>query len=1250
MARRKSRLSGEDILKFQTLLSLALKKIGVVVVLESVERTDIKTLERDINEYIIDKNLISQETGKYKEVTPYSLSKRSLYNYYLCLKNNDDEIPCTKKVLNSLVHYATNGRIKFWSSFNVNSIQDQKPFDLTVFTKQLQEKYLTEPEFNSIRIIGDRNHQIGQLNMSKYYVQLSSLSLDNLRNRESLLNKEKEYSIQKVEPRISDSSTSYISDKVLTGSQSIIIGNPGIGKSTFAKWLCFSWASGSFKVEDVILYIELRSINFDLDNFLFEYVTDSLPGYESSSYDSLTLSNYITQSKFILDGFDELELWQKKKLLEHIKGLKYVLLSRPYGLIDLRIPDPETFINIDGFNSGCIQQYIDHFLSGYGSEEKSPEEILGIIKHNKVLNEYAHVPLMLSYMLLIYTTSESVQKDLSAIESMYDLHEKVFDWILYSAKQKQIFEFESLSQIRDKMSEFSYEMTLNKRFSYEASFDDPYFEVAKTMSALGFGSQKEEGFRWKFSFSTVTLQEFLAVRYFDKTEINNEAFEYLVSDNFFWNFCLLLIGRLSKQSETSSKVEEIISHLFLIYKEKQDNFYIHTYFMLLGECNQKLCHRVINKEAIELIFQVFQSVYFDNYWNNTYKNSILKILYKSPSTAIISFVDELRLIISDIERPDIQEGEIVGRNTGDVFYIYNVIEVLRAFREEEVLLIVLSTIDKLQTSIDKLNNEIDEEEESDDSCNALLEEQLMRNLQLRSSYLRILGDFSKMAISKHKQKLLKTVERIEIESATDLELIVEDLGINPDEFSDEKFDLDSFKMNSHDYMKNSDGQEIAILTLEQFSERNFHSIVHNDSLSEKELQSLKFVVDWLNENYSNFDDGWDFTYLFDTLLLNLSRFNKREFLDLLFHTAVLHNIEDWEITINRDTFRYYIASILENVQALGDDIEFIRKLTAVFSMCRFNFLSDFHSLREQVMEVFLSYSTKAENSNSAELEPTRTLLIQIANIPSQDFDKKFFIDRLVKYKKDQTTSEFLYRTIILETLFNNFTFFETRYWQLLNSIFYENSNFNSLFFLVAKNESLYKFKSNHIPIFTLFCKLFNTGNSKRIFTELGSHQRVISDINEMMSLTITMSHLLFYLQSLVSRNLYEESLSVLESIITSKDFEDIYEEIVDASITEYCLVHTLFSFFRPNTESYLARINFYNKLNDEPGAKMAFFDRLIDFSEKVGGEFTIETLKVFKPILKSRLHAEIIDLIKQRSISHEQFSHKQFRLLLSGDK
>ena len=167
----------------------------------------------------------------------------------------------------------------------------------------------------------------------------------------------------------------------------LLEGEPGIGKSTLTKQLCYKFAEGTFASEyKLVIRVVLRGLPSDTTPSVEDLVHSctSDVGASLDEEDVSTLSQYITANKgkdilFIMDGYDEFpEKLQKKSLVADIINGKtlpqssFIITSRPRASAPLH-DKIDRRIEVSGFGEEEVEQFVREY---YGESSSSVADAL----------------------------------------------------------------------------------------------------------------------------------------------------------------------------------------------------------------------------------------------------------------------------------------------------------------------------------------------------------------------------------------------------------------------------------------------------------------------------------------------------------------------------------------------------------------------------------------------------------------------------------------------------------------------------------------------------------------------------------------------------------------------------------------------------------------------------------------------------------------------------------------------------------
>lgn len=1144
--------------------------------------------------------------------------------------------------------------IEFGKSIK-NKVDTRSPKSLNSdeVIQRIKEVYKTNILFNSIRINGDTENKVGSLSMDDYYIQLSYTSYQDLHNRESLLRLEKEYSFSKVD-RIrdvyydGDLSQGYISESILANKRVIISGNPGVGKSTYARWICYQWAHKH--VADAnkkpLIYIQLRDLNFEQKDFLLHYINNFY--FKNSKRNVESMSDLIN-FQLLLDGYDEISSDNRTNLLLQIGEMSFIVLSRPYGLLNHKLIY-DFSVQIDGFNSNCIENYIYKLVH----EPKKIKQLQDLIEQNKVLKDYASTPLMLSYIVLIFTVSDDndVKKELSSIESVYDLQEKVFDWILKENIKKGNIHEDSLSQVQSDVNEFAYLMLINKKFSYTGTSTDKknYLATAKFLAAAGLGNCqmiKEHSLDWKFSFNTITFQEFLCAQYLESKKLNHEAIVYLVEDSFFWNLCIMIVGMLSKEEQfsenTSDRKQELIQLLEYIYEkyaqEDASIFYGYAYYMLLAECNREVVRVIVKEEDINRLIKFNKNIYFDNIWNDVILESVEKIMYKLPhhfhNTYAKVLTTELRKLNIELQKEYF--------NFENYFHLTDLLKIGIQYENEdlahnliEVLILIKNKVTeyfyKSKTLLEEYGEYdiFDNQEASTEYENNSNHETWAR--ELLSTLFFPINSVSEKIIIQYKAELLD-MYRLEHNNIDILNSVIEKL-IAKHSISDILLMCQDLKKEDEE---NSKENTIFFINLFKITEFLFGATVQKNTYTSIEERQISIVVNFiihyiLNNEIQDQEPYYSENYFAEMFIEVLINLDDKKLFQSLDKILIKSNADVYSRIPNEkayiDYINYKFDSVIKEFEPNAIyELLFLMGRVPNTQFCFYIFKDNLSILFKKLID----QSTELPRNNK-ELETT---LFQFTYLSKESYEKKIFIDHFFLIEKKLILdNEILQNTLIVLT--SNFIFYEEKYWDLLLLVFKKQNWDTGLIVRFFSNEKLSLFKSNYSKIIYIFIETFK------------------KNIN-FSSLTLSLE---FYeILTIITRILYlvknyegynkKEVFPIIEKILTAPPIHEYCETSVDElEDFDTPLAIILFNYYSPIKEDFLKNIDFQKQFRRYEDAKIHVFETLIKFAENKEYGINMNDIEVFEPILGEQLYAELLQLIQQRLILKEKFDRKHFEALL----
>ncbi|WP_394747116.1 NACHT domain-containing protein [Spongiimicrobium salis] len=604
-----------------------------------------RTLLEDVFEEAGFKDKISLDNGnkKFKSISEKvevsSASKVSRNTIRRYVKIYLGKIPFTAKAeqLDALCHYT--GRKSWWSflknpkvDWNVLRLAhtvDINPKELKTLRENTILYYLNKEKFRCISIVGDFEQKFGKLPIEDFYTDVSVLEKEDIKSHKSILGKEKRTYGSFLYSEKLNTSRQLAEIVFLSNKRTLILGNPGVGKSTFARYICHKWAKGISQSEKIFLYIDLKNLDFDknlecIPNYIYTVYFEK---YETTNRE---VWPYGPNLLFVLDGFDEVKNQHKKivfeSLYQWIDEPHYILFSRPYGILNQQI-SYDSALEIIGFNPTMRLSYIENLMKR-AMVDFSLKKIIKTIDENGVLSDFSYNPLMLSYIMLIFIYQGA--KGLKNITSVYHLQSQISAWFKEYHLSKKTASI-SFTKTMQKAEAMALNMELDQEYVVlEKSFFLNVDQITNRLSKIGIGQKEELGLgyekNWRFFFNSASFQEFLAA----KAVIPNiEPFHIimLLKNQLYWNFTQMIIGGLSLFDK--DRVNATLELILIDYKKSRKKNLFYLYVILLGETPHDIIHFHLKRKKIQGIVKSLQSTHHIHSWSMMLKHSFFQIYHKA---------------------------------------------------------------------------------------------------------------------------------------------------------------------------------------------------------------------------------------------------------------------------------------------------------------------------------------------------------------------------------------------------------------------------------------------------------------------------------------------------------------------------------------------------------------------------------------------------------------------------------------------
>ena len=183
------------------------------------------------------------------------------------------------------------------------------------------------------------------------------------------------------------------------GSRILVLGKPGIGKTTFTHKIGLDWAEKVFENFRSVFIVKLRDLHPD------QTICNAI-ALQHHQFSPETIHEYLVQSEensvlLILDGLDEIDLKKYPQVNRILRGQDYpsccvMTTSRPH--VALEIKDyMDCIANITGFSKESALKYISHIIP----DPDARREFFKLLQARQMLDMYK-IPIILQALALLF--------------------------------------------------------------------------------------------------------------------------------------------------------------------------------------------------------------------------------------------------------------------------------------------------------------------------------------------------------------------------------------------------------------------------------------------------------------------------------------------------------------------------------------------------------------------------------------------------------------------------------------------------------------------------------------------------------------------------------------------------------------------------------------------------------------------------------------------------------------------------------
>ena len=381
----------------------------------------------------------------------------------------------------------------------------------------------------------------------------------------------------------------------------LVVGRPGIGKTSFSTKLLRLWASGeAFKHFNVVFLLKFRRFNNDNANLSLRDLiarSETVRSLDDAVWDFIKQEP--TKVLLIFDGLDEYsrkkdieaqedELTYKNCVEEKMPvsvlynklaegklfpGASILTTTRPTAVKCVRDVRFQRTVEIRGFTSDDVKEYVENFSRGY---PQATEKMWEHIKSNMNLFSFCYIPMncfLICHCLLQIILSESSQALPTKMTDIYKITVKMF----LLSHNREGFSPEELARLKSTHMDEPFDNLPEKLQKVVSSLGEIAFKGIEEARLL-FESSEVSGLedcgllhklpdlkrkaldtpsKSQFCFTHLTVQEFFAAKHLVDTKTDEGIEEFVCNhiNDGTWQVVLQFAAGLLKSS--------LSSHIFI---------------------------------------------------------------------------------------------------------------------------------------------------------------------------------------------------------------------------------------------------------------------------------------------------------------------------------------------------------------------------------------------------------------------------------------------------------------------------------------------------------------------------------------------------------------------------------------------------------------------------------------------------------------------------------------------------------------
>ena len=334
----------------------------------------------------------------------------------------------------------------------------------------------------------------------------------------------------------------------------LILGGPGMGKSTLAINICKQWAEGSLlQGYDAVVLLLLR----DQEVQGAKTIKDLLQTLNDDLYKEI-VNNNGKKICFIFEGYDELPYHLQKdsvftKLIEKLPKCTLVYTSRPEAYYKIPYRGCKV-IKINGFSKESVDKYISEAFEKHKNGEEMAQKLKTQVHSNPVVKSILRIPINVAIVCLIFFHYSTLPKTLTELYTKLCLRLILRYIVTRTPNKGQVEKLQSLDNLPTGISEQFAQLC---EVAYIGMANEKIIFTSQDLAEFGIAEDELHGMglllialttsvagrEKSYNFLHLTLQEFCAAWYISKLSdeeqlqsVKDSHYHYREEFKMVWRF------------------------------------------------------------------------------------------------------------------------------------------------------------------------------------------------------------------------------------------------------------------------------------------------------------------------------------------------------------------------------------------------------------------------------------------------------------------------------------------------------------------------------------------------------------------------------------------------------------------------------------------------------------------------------------------------------------------------------------------